>query len=98
MGGPIQIREDITVKERLTVVTRKGQITIPVEMRRALDLKEGDTVAVVLADDHVRLTKSESVVERTAGTLQSNRPPLTAEEERALAEAAIAQEVLEREA
>ncbi len=85
------------MKERFTVVTRKGQITIPVEIRRALDLKEGDTVAVVLEEDEVRLTKSASVVERTAGMLKSEVPPRSPEEERAAAEAAIAHEVAERE-
>ena len=39
-------QEGQEMKERRTVVTRKGQITIPVEFRRALGLKEGDKAAL----------------------------------------------------
>jgi AbrB family looped-hinge helix DNA binding protein len=33
-----------------SVVTRKGQITIPAEIRRALNIKEGDKVAFTMDD------------------------------------------------
>lgn len=45
------------MKELLTVVTRKGQITIPAEVRKALNLKQGDKVALVLEPEGtVKLT------------------------------------------
>ena len=84
------------MRELLTVVTRKGQITVPAEIRRALGLKEGDKVALVMEDNQVRLAVSGSVVERTAGMLKSQQPAQTAKEMREVAEQAIAKEAIER--
>lgn len=63
------------MKELVTVITRKGQITVPAEVRKALGLKQGDKVAIVLSDEtppEVTLRPYQSVVERTAGIF---RPP-----------------------
>ncbi len=37
-------------------VTRKGQTTIPVEIREKLGIKEGDTLAVQATDKHIVFT------------------------------------------
>ena len=81
-----------------TTLTRKGQVTVPVEIRRALGLKEGDKLTFTLEDGKVSLERAGSVVERTAGILkgQVSGPPLTAEELRRAAEQAIADDVYER--
>ncbi len=85
-------------REYLTVVTRKGQITIPAEMRQALGISEGDRVALILEDDHeVRLALSQSAVARTAGMLKSEQPPLSAEELRTAGEEAMAASAAERD-
>ena len=84
------------MQERVGVVTRKGQVTIPAEFRRALGLKEGDKVAMSLEKGGVRLSRSESVVARTAGIFKTDEPAKTAEELRIIAEEAIAQDVMER--
>ena len=84
------------MQERVSVVTRKGQITIPAEFRKALGLKEGDKVALSLEEGKVRLSPSESVVTRTAGVFKTDAPAKTAEELRVLAEEAIAADVMER--
>ena len=84
------------MQERVSVVTRKGQITIPAEFREALGLKEGDKVALSLEEGQVRLAPSESVVTRTAGVFKTDEPAKTAEELRVLAEEAIAADVMER--
>jgi antitoxin PrlF len=84
------------MKEHRSVVTRKGQITIPVEFRKALNIKEGDNVAITMEEGEVRLSRSESVVAKTAGVFKSDEPPKSAEELRKLAEEAIAQDVIER--
>lgn len=84
------------MKELLTVVTRKGQITVPVEIRRALDLQEGDKVALVLGENQVQLRRAGSVVERTAGILRGAESVLGAQELREAAEQAIAEDVVER--
>jgi len=84
-------------KEFLTVVTRKGQITIPAEVRRALGINRGDRMAIVVENDRqVCLTRSESAVMRTAGLLKSEKPAIPAEELQTVAEQAIADEAKER--
>ena len=84
------------MNERLGVVTRKGQITIPAEFRKALRLREGDKVALSLEDDAVRLSPTEGVVAKTAGVFKTDEPAKSAEELRQLAEEAIARDVMER--
>lgn len=84
------------MKEYVTVVTRKGQVTIPAEIREALGLTEGDAVAWVIEKGQVRLSRSESIVSRTAGALRSDVPALTPEEERQATEEAIAQDAAQR--
>lgn len=77
--------------EYLTVVTRKGQITIPAPVRRALGLEEGDQVALVVREDQqVYITRPTGVVARTAGIFKGAGPRLSAEELREAAEEAIA--------
>ncbi len=88
--------ETTDMKEHLTVVTRKGQVTIPVEIRQALGIKTGDKVAFVVEDDKIRLTRKGSIVQQTAGALKSAVPALSAEEERAVVAQAIADDVAAR--
>ena len=84
------------MSQLLRVVTRKGQVTLPVEIRRALGLKEGDRVAFVMETGQVRLEPVGSVVERTAGMLKGEQPAATAEELRQAAEQAVADQAVER--
>jgi AbrB family looped-hinge helix DNA binding protein len=82
---------------RTTTITRKGQITIPVEIRSALGLVEGDTVEFELEDSTVLLrARPGNVIERTKGAVKSERPAMTAEELRIAGETAIAEDVMER--
>ena len=85
------------MEQRLTVVTRKGQITIPVEIRRALGIKQGDKVSLVLEGNEVRLSRTGSVVAATAGIFRTGKRALPASKLRRLAEEAIAEEVTERQ-
>jgi antitoxin PrlF len=64
------------------VVTRKGQITIPAEIRRQLNIHEGARVIVVLDNDEIRIKPVGDVVGRTAGIFReyAKTPPLTIEE------------------
>ena len=84
------------MKEALGKVTRKGQVTIPVEMRRVLGIEEGDQVAFALEDHSIRIVRLGNIIERTAGIFKTKKPPMTAEELRRAAEEAIAEDVLER--
>ncbi len=74
-----------------TVITRKGQVTIPAEYRQALGLSEGDRMEVALDGNAVRLVRAESVAVRTAGMLAGPGPVLSARALRAAAEQAIAE-------
>lgn len=81
----------------MSVVTRKGQITIPAEIRRALNIAEGDKVAFILEEGGVKLSRTgSSVVGATAGALRSDMLVLSAEEERHAVEKAIAEDVVAR--
>ncbi|MGH6870301.1 MAG: AbrB/MazE/SpoVT family DNA-binding domain-containing protein [Rhizomicrobium sp.] len=48
-------------KPLLSRLTSKGQATIPVEIRKALRLKEGDRVAFALDKGKVTLRKAEGL-------------------------------------
>lgn len=66
------------MKELLTVVTRKGQITIPAEIRRSLGILEGDKVALSLSDEgkpQVILRPVRSVAELTFGAVTPRKRP-----------------------
>lgn len=82
--------------EHYSVITRKGQVTVPAEVRRRLKLERGDRIAFVVHDGDVRLVKKGSVVAATAGVFKTDRPPLSAEQLREAAEQAIADEAEER--
>lgn len=77
-------------------VTIKGQVTIPVEVRRLLGIAPHDEVAFVVEGKRVELKRRGSVVAKTAGALKSDTPPATAEELRRAAEIAIAEEAVRR--
>lgn len=85
------------MNEIRTILTRKGQTTIPIEIRRALGLKEGDSVTFVLEADRAFLRRSGSVVVRTAGACRPTRPALSADELREVAEQAIVDDTNERQ-
>lgn len=84
------------MREHIGVITRKGQVTLPAELRHTLGLKQGDKVVFRLQDDQVVLRPTASVVAATAGIFKSDQPAMTAEQLRAAAEEAIADEVVER--
>ena len=63
------------MKEHLSTITRKGQVTIPVEIRRALHLKEGDTVAWHQVDGEVRLTPARFTLETAFASVQPHDRP-----------------------
>ncbi len=58
-----------------TNVTSKGQVTIPVKLRRALNIKPKDRVAFELIDGEIRLRPAKSVIEANYGAVKPiNRP------------------------
>lgn len=84
------------MRELTSTVTSKGQVTIPIEVRRLLKIAPADKVTFVVEDDQVRIARKESVVARTAGAIEVDGPPASAERLREMAEQAIADEVVAR--
>ena len=101
------------MSHNVSTVTRKGQVTIPVELRRRLGIHEGDLVEFTAIDDTIQVrsvrrgdtsesalghTPSASVTEQTFGSLARYSKPWMTKEERYLAEEeAIAAGWTERE-
>ena len=87
------------MKEQLTVVTRKGQITLPAEMRRLLGIKQGDKVAVTLVEaegeqPHISLQPVRSVAEMTFGAVRARKRPEDFKELRRKFEEGMAQDAV----
>ena len=79
--------------QRTSSLTSKGQVTIPVEIRRLLGLGPHDKVAFIVEDHQVRIAPTRlSVVERTKGILHSDMLALSPQEEKRAAELAIAEQ------
>jgi AbrB family looped-hinge helix DNA binding protein len=81
----------------ITRVSPKGQITIPAELRRKLNISAGNSVAVERDGDRLIVRRVGSVVERTSGALSKYRrnPPLTIREEKEAFAHAVADEQAE---
>ena len=81
-----------------TRVTRKGQVTIPIDIRRALRIEEGDAVSFNLDHQTVTLTPRTSVVDATAGVFAPyvKRRRESIASIRRHTERAIAEEVIRR--
>jgi AbrB family looped-hinge helix DNA binding protein len=82
---------------RNSKITRKGQVTIPVEFRRDLDWNGGEEVTFERHGKGVLLLPAQSVTERTAGIGAKYRlaKPATREEEKEAFEQGVADEVVE---
>lgn len=75
-----------------STVTSKGQVTIPVEVRRLLRVGPHDKVSFVVDAGQVRLVPATDAVTRTKGALRGNAPMLSPSDEKDAAEEAIARE------
>lgn len=53
-----------------STLTRKGQATIPVELREKLGLKEGDTLVWRAVDGVISVTSAHQHVQRMSGMLK----------------------------
>jgi len=80
---------------RTSTITRKGQITIPIDIRRDLELNEGDKVEFERHGEEILLRRSIGYAERTAGILAKYRlpKPMTPDEEREAFGQVLADEV-----
>ena len=64
----------------LGVITRKGQVTLPADIRRALKLQEGDTVAFRLEDGEVRVRPARVTLADGFQSIPALAVPKTEEE------------------
>jgi AbrB family looped-hinge helix DNA binding protein len=77
-----------------TVVTRKGQITIPAPIREALGIKEGDTISVSMDGDKVNLEPVALSLEESFQSIPSLATPRSFAEIRQIAHEDHAEEVM----
>jgi AbrB family looped-hinge helix DNA binding protein len=87
------------VADYYTILTRKGQMTVPADIRRELGLTEGDRIVVTSDRGTVTIRRAESVADRTAGIFHAyaKYPPPTAAELREMADSAWAEAAIERD-
>jgi len=53
-----------------SILTKRGQTTIPKEVRRALGLSPSDRIAYRIEDDHVIMTAAEHAVDELFGVFK----------------------------
>ena len=50
-------------------IRRKGQVTLPAELREELNLNEGDVIYFMRRGEETLLVRAEDIIARTAGAL-----------------------------
>jgi len=60
----------MTEEAILATVRKKGQITIPLEMRRKLGLKEGSVVAFAITEDGILISPREVLTVQALDRIQ----------------------------
>lgn len=87
MSEPLTSRGDITIKEIISTITSKGQVTIPVEVRKHLGLKTRDKVVFVVEEEGtVRLSSPRYPdLASLRGAAGSLKKPLSWQEVREIA-------------
>lgn len=64
------------MKEMTTTITRRGQVTIPAEVRRLLKVKPMDKVSFTIIDgNEVRLAPAAFTLESAYGSVTPSRKP-----------------------
>lgn len=81
------------MKEFLSSVSPKGQITLPIEMRRQLGVKPKDKVIMRLEGDHVAVRSASATLAHVFGSVE---PPTSTDDLKAIEQAAR-EEQAERE-
>ena len=76
-----------------TTVTSKGQVTIPGELRRVLNIKPKDKLAFELVNGEIRLRAAQSPVESSFGAVKPRKKPEDFRRMRRQIEEEIAEEV-----
>lgn len=77
-------------------ITSKGQVTIPVELRRELELEPGDGVEFVRENGSIQVRKAESIIDRLAGAVPSRGIVLDADDIHRVVEEGVAEDYQRR--
>jgi AbrB family looped-hinge helix DNA binding protein len=73
MGITYEPLEDQEMRELSSTITTKGQVTIPIEVRRLLGVQAHDQLAFVVEGDKVEIKRKASVVGENGWG--ASRPP-----------------------
>ena len=65
----------MAIQELTSSVTKKGQVTIPLAVRKLLDIKPYDRVTFRVSGDRVELLPSSSTLETAFGAVQPRSRP-----------------------
>ena len=82
------------MREFSTIVTKAGQITLPAEIRRLLDIEAGDRVTFQVEGSNVSLAPAKWTLETVTGSVRSPRKGLEIEEAIRLANDEMASKVV----
>jgi antitoxin PrlF len=82
------------MQEYETSVTEKGQVTIPLELRRLLGLQPHDKVRFEVEGDVVKISRAESKLLRGFGAVKPVNRPENFEKIREEFEKGVAEEVI----
>jgi len=63
------------MNEIITTITQRGQVTIPVEVRRTLGLKPRGKVAFTIEGNQVRLAPATFTLESAYGSVKPSQKP-----------------------
>lgn len=77
-------------------VRRKGQMTLPAEVRDDLEIKDGDVLYLRKENGNYILSIGESWVERSRGALSTSHPPIEPEQLEEIIEASTLLETFEK--
>jgi antitoxin PrlF len=69
------INGSLKVKEMLSTVTQRGQVTIPAEVRRLLGTRTGDKIAFQIEDGEVRLAPASMTLESAYASVKPFSKP-----------------------
>ncbi len=70
-----EVHEGAIMRQYRTTLTQRGQVTIPVEVRRLLGLKPYDRVTFTVEGNDVRLSSSAFTVESAFGSVTPRQQP-----------------------
>lgn len=84
------------MKNSTSTVTVKGQVTIPIEVRKALGLKPRDRVTFVLEDGSARIQPTKSKLDALFGSVKPKRMPEDFKELRRMAMEEVAERALKK--